>query len=666
MYRACRAEGDAGVAVKWIRLDLSSGRVARLLAELERIVRADLAHPAIAAPIDAGMAGASPYLAAEFVTAESLELLLHNYGPAPAADAVRVATQLAGALDFANVVNVRHGALHPRDVFVSPDEVRITGLGVGQALEEAGLGVPVRRPYTAPEIIAGRPWDRRADIYSLAAVVYELLWGRRLTATGPGVADSITVVPDGDVATLRHVFAKALAEDPSARHETALSFVEELTRALAMPSAPVLEAAAVSDVDAQPRQSTAPRIEAAAGLPTAEPAVNAQTAQPPEGDVRLEEDQPSQPVVLLKAEQEAQPNRFDVDELVSSPDDLTLRAAEAARYEAVESAPAVVPLDMAVAGSASRLPVAEVAPDAGIQVNSSVRADPAAPLPAVRPERRASLAEQRRRSAAGLFLAGLAAALVLGFIAGRFTNVFRLAAPAVVVGDETSPVPVNGTPPREFTETALTDSRNTQAALAPPQTDAIAQQQASTPPGAPSLAATAPGAERTPEGRLLVRSTPAGARVFVDGEEAGETPATMRDIGLGAHTIRVMRDGYTAQERRVTLSADEPSLSLTFELARPRVAAAPTARPTAAVSGSTPTTAGRGYVGALIVESRPSGARVFLDGRSVGTTPLTLTDVSAGEHAIRLELEGFRRWTASVRVVAEDRNRVAASLDRVE
>jgi hypothetical protein len=55
---------------------------------------------------------------------------------------------------------------------------------------------------------------------------------------------------------------------------------------------------------------------------------------------------------------------------------------------------------------------------------------------------------------------------------------------------------------------------------------------------------------------------------------------------------------------------------------------------------------------------------VILDGRLVGTTPLKLESVAAGEHPIALELDGYRRWAASVRVVAGESARVTASLER--
>jgi hypothetical protein len=148
--------------------------------------------------------------------------------------------------------------------------------------------------------------------------------------------------------------------------------------------------------------------------------------------------------------------------------------------------------------------------------------------------------------------------------------------------------------------------------------------------------------------------------VFVDGREQGETPATIRDLARGTHRIRIVRDGYAAEERRIAISAAQSSQAMTVDLKRTGTPAA--ARPTASPA-PTPATAGAS-VGALTVVSRPDGARVFLDGRLAGTTPLSLPQVAAGEHAIRLEREGYRRWSSSVRVAGGQGQRVTASLER--
>ena len=106
-----------------------------------------------------------------------------------------------------------------------------------------------------------------------------------------------------------------------------------------------------------------------------------------------------------------------------------------------------------------------------------------------------------------------------------------------------------------------------------------------------------------------------------------------------------MREGYATVERRIVVTASQPALSLTVPMVKVPVASAR-------------------LDAALVVESRPAGATVFIDGRQAGTTPLTLPGVSVGAHAVRLELEGYQRWSASVQVAASDQNRVTASLER--
>jgi hypothetical protein len=139
------------------------------------------------------------------------------------------------------------------------------------------------------------------------------------------------------------------------------------------------------------------------------------------------------------------------------------------------------------------------------------------------------------------------------------------------------------------------------------------------------------------EGRLLVRSTPAGATVIVNGRTVGATPLTIRGVNPGRHSVHVSRSGYVAQERQVSIDAERPAQSVSFDLA-PAIAT-------------------------LFVDSRPVGAYVFVDDRLIGTTPLLLDRVPEGSHAVRLERDGYRRWVSSVRIVA-GRNRVTASLER--
>ena len=122
-------------------------------------------------------------------------------------------------------------------------------------------------------------------------------------------------------------------------------------------------------------------------------------------------------------------------------------------------------------------------------------------------------------------------------------------------------------------------------------------------------------------------------------------------------------------ERRVVVTPSRPAQSVTVELARLRVPQRATApspvspRPAPATpTPATPGTSGR-FTGILVLDSRQPGAKIFLDGTLVGTTPMLLQAVRAGEHAVRMERDGHKNWSSSVRVVASERNRVTATLE---
>src|SRR5471032_2031227 len=101
VFRAYDSTRERLVAVKLFKLDLPPERGHQLVAEFEQLIARNLTHPAIAAPLATGISDVSAYLVQDYVAADSLDLAVREYGPAPAADALRVAMQLAGALDFA-------------------------------------------------------------------------------------------------------------------------------------------------------------------------------------------------------------------------------------------------------------------------------------------------------------------------------------------------------------------------------------------------------------------------------------------------------------------------------------------------------------------------------------------------------------------------------------
>jgi hypothetical protein len=259
---------------------------------------------------------------------------------------------------------------------------------------------------------------------------------------------------------------------------------------------------------------------------------------------------------------------------------------------------------------------------------------------------------QSSRTASWTVAAALCVGLACGFGGGYlvgggvrpFGRAWRAAPPSVSL-----PVPPRAPSPsaRDYTEGAINDS------LKDPVRDP-----------APDTGSDSGGVLRQPEssaatGRLLVRSTPADAQVFVDGLERGRTPATIRGLARGPHRLQVVREGYIAEDRSVVITAERPAESVSLDLERPHPETASTARTDArqgAVDGT--------LAGALDVESRPPDAQVFLDGMLVGTTPFASARVGPGQHLIRLERNGYRRWLASVWIVRGERSRITASLEQ--
>jgi hypothetical protein len=209
------------------------------------------------------------------------------------------------------------------------------------------------------------------------------------------------------------------------------------------------------------------------------------------------------------------------------------------------------------------------------------------------------------------------------------------------------------TPPPAAAPPAKTEAPATPAAknVAPPAA-------ASAPP-APRTAAR-PAAPPAKSGRLLVRSTPAGAEVFVNGTRRGVTPLALRELALGGYDVRINRAGYTAAEQRVTLDAGRTSRTVDVTLRRSGAAAtAPAAAAAAPAAASAPPAAASG---SLLVDSRPPGARVTVDGRDVGLTPVTVGTLAPGDHTVRIELAGYQPIATTARVEPGVRARVAVSL----
>ena len=169
-----------------------------------------------------------------------------------------------------------------------------------------------------------------------------------------------------------------------------------------------------------------------------------------------------------------------------------------------------------------------------------------------------------------------------------------------------------------------------------------------------------------------MRSTPSGAGVTLNGRWRWRTPLTLDDLPFRRYDVRVVQPGFAAGTEAVVLSADTPARSITLQLKSSR----PRRRRRARLPGRPAPDAASGaraeeppsstvYTGSIYVDSRPRGARVSIDGKPVGVTPLRVGEVRIGSHVVRLELPDHRLWSTTTRVTAGQEQRVTGSLERI-
>ncbi len=233
------------VAVKVMNADLGAAVGAeRFLQEIR--TTAALQHPHILPLIDSGEADGLLYYVTPYVDGESLRDRLNRDKQLPVEEAVRLAREVASALDYAH----RHGVIHrdvkPENVLLHDGQALVADFGIALAVSSAGgerltqTGVSLGTPqYMAPEQMTGeRTIDARTDIYALGAVTYEMLAGEppHVAPTAQAVvARALTEQPRELTAIRRTVpahvnaaVACALEKLPADRFSTAKAFADAL------------------------------------------------------------------------------------------------------------------------------------------------------------------------------------------------------------------------------------------------------------------------------------------------------------------------------------------------------------------------------------------------------------------------------------------------------
>jgi len=183
VYLAHDIKHDRKVAVKVLRPELGAVIGAeRFLAEIK--TTANLQHPHILGLIDSGDADGLLYYVMPFVEGETVRDRISREKQLPVADAVRIATEAASALDYAHRHGVIHRDIKPENILLHDGSALVADFGIALAVSTAGTrmtetGMSLGTPhYMSPEQAMGeREITARSDVYALGCVLYEMLTG---------------------------------------------------------------------------------------------------------------------------------------------------------------------------------------------------------------------------------------------------------------------------------------------------------------------------------------------------------------------------------------------------------------------------------------------------------------------------------------------------------
>jgi serine/threonine-protein kinase len=293
LYRGRDSALGREVAVKLMAPGLIGDAKARGRFFEEAKAAARLQHANVVTIFEFGEHEQTPYIVMEFLRGASLADRMQNGPPLSLSQKLDVGIQVNAGLEAAHAQGVLHRDVKPRNIWITENgTVKLLDFGIATAASASGTydvwGIP---KYISPEQITGQPVDRRADIYSAGAVLYELFSGRRpfeasspaavllkiVNETAPPIV-SVEVPPP-----LAAAIAKAIAKSPDDRYQRAIDFGRELKTIKAELTHPSDAATVLIDrskfrVPASAPEPAPPAIEPRAE--TAQPAMDPPVAAP--------------------------------------------------------------------------------------------------------------------------------------------------------------------------------------------------------------------------------------------------------------------------------------------------------------------------------------------------------------------------------------------------
>jgi len=516
------ATGPGGdpVVVRTFALPLTDLQSGRLVAALSELCGLPLEHPSIARSLSTGVEGGQPYLVHAFlpgVPLAELPLAELRRDSRSLPDVAAWLPSLAGALDLAASTGVLHGALSPEDVTFAANSAGVSGLGLVQALESAG--------------VQGFHARREDDIRALIGIAREVLQDR----VSPAVEAVLSGPPPPTALALAAAVREALSQD---RPATLVSREQPAARIVPPP------------LSVDPLQESLGRLEfdPEAPVPAIEDLFHREATTAPAAALDFElRREPAAPFV-----EDVPPDIPEAVEPAIDPRPMFGTDAPRTMFSAMEPEPVAT---RSRGRSARWLIVAVVALGLGVSAGKffvgrdlvgwpGVAVAPSSPAPsspAPTPEKTTP--------------APAPATPPAGTGGQNFTDAAVDEPPPPASAPGPASVPAPSSSPAAAAPAAG-------AAVSPPAAAAAGQATAvpdtpappvkpRTPPRS-SRAQAAPERSSGPAG-MLVDSRPAGAQVFVDGRSVGYTPIVVSDLSPGTHSVRMQIPGYRPWVTAVTL-----------------------------------------------------------------------------------------------------------------
>jgi serine/threonine-protein kinase len=245
IFRAVDRTTGLSVAIKIPLMALEGDVAGYERFQREEEIGAALSHPGILKVVKVDGPKSRPYLVMEFLEGETLAKIMSRRKKLPEAEAIAYASEICDALDYLHANGIVHRDLKPQNIMVCSDgTLRLFDFGIARVekarrLTFVGLTPTLGTPdYISPEQVRGKRGDHRSDIYSLGAILYEMVTGSTpFEGESPYVVMNARVTGDPEAPrkinpelspALEEVILHAMERDPRQRYNSAGAMKKEL------------------------------------------------------------------------------------------------------------------------------------------------------------------------------------------------------------------------------------------------------------------------------------------------------------------------------------------------------------------------------------------------------------------------------------------------------